>query len=65
MNWVIGFVGALGLATAVAGCTTTQEAVGGAVGGGTAGLFVAGPIGAAVGAGAGAIATPMIAAHDG
>jgi osmotically inducible lipoprotein OsmB len=49
----------IALSLELAGCTTTQEAIGGGAVGGVAGLAVAGPIGAVAGATAGAVATPM------
>lgn len=60
MKRVIALAAGVILAAAISGCTTTQEAVSGAAAGGVAGLAVAGPIGAAVGAGGGAIVTPMM-----
>lgn len=55
---VLGFTvaGALGLG----GCTLVQKAVTGAAAGGIAGWFIAGPPGAAVGAGAGAVALSIV-----
>ncbi|MDF2813413.1 MAG: hypothetical protein K0S56_4444 [Microvirga sp.] len=47
------------LALAVAGCTTTQERVGGAAVGAGVGA-VAGPVGAVAGAGVGAVTGPTV-----
>jgi hypothetical protein len=55
---------ALGLAMAlsfgITGCTLVGKAVTGAAVGGVAGWFIGGPPGAAIGAGAGAVAVPII-----
>jgi hypothetical protein len=50
----------IALAVEFAGCTLVQKAVTGAAAGGVGGFFVAGPLGAAIGAGAGAITAPII-----
>jgi hypothetical protein len=55
---VVGF--AVAVALGVSGCTLIQKAVTGAAAGGVAGWFVAGPPGAAVGAGAGAVVLPIV-----
>jgi hypothetical protein len=51
----------IALALALMGCTITPEAIIGLVAGGVTGSFVAGPIGAAVGAGIGVVAAPTLA----
>jgi hypothetical protein len=48
------------LALALMGCTITPEAIIGLVAGETAGAFVAGPLGAALGAGIGVVAASMV-----
>jgi hypothetical protein len=48
------------LALALMGCTITPEAIIGLVAGGVTGSFIAGPIGAAVGAGVGVVAAPTL-----
>jgi hypothetical protein len=55
---VVGF--AVAAALGVSGCTLVQKAVTGAAAGGVAGWFIAGPPGAAVGAGAGAVVVPIV-----
>ena len=50
----------IGLAFCLLGCTLIGKAVTGAAVGGTAGWFVGGPPGAVIGAGAGAVATPIV-----
>jgi osmotically inducible lipoprotein OsmB len=52
---VVFVLAAIVLSVALAGCTTTQQTVGGATAGGITGALIAGPIGAAVGAGGGAV----------
>jgi hypothetical protein len=54
------FVLAIVLAFGLAGCTLIGKVATGAAAGGVAGWFVAGPPGAAVGAGAGAVAAPIV-----
>jgi hypothetical protein len=54
------FVFAVILAFGLTGCTLIQKAVTGAAAGGAAGWFIAGPPGAAVGAGAGAVVLPIV-----
>jgi len=51
----------IALALALMGCTITPEAIIGLVAGGVTGSFVAGPIGAALGAGIGVVAAPTLA----
>jgi hypothetical protein len=53
-------VAVIALALALMGCTIPPEAIIGLVGGGGTGAFIAGPIGAAVGAGGGVVAAPMV-----
>jgi hypothetical protein len=53
-------VAAIVLAIALMACTITPEAIIGLVAGGVTGSFIAGPIGAAVGAGLGVVAAPMV-----
>jgi hypothetical protein len=50
----------IGLTLGLPGCTLLGKAVTGAAVGGTAGWFVGGPPGAAIGAGAGAVVTPIV-----
>ena len=51
---------AVALAVELAGCTLVQKAVTGAAAGGVGGFFIAGPPGAAIGAGAGAVTAPIV-----
>ena len=51
---------AMALSFGTAGCTLVGKAVTGAAVGGVAGWFIAGPPGAAVGAGAGAVTAPIV-----
>lgn len=51
---------AVTMAFGTAGCTLVAKVLTGAAAGGAVGWFVAGPPGAAVGAGAGAVAVPII-----
>ena len=53
-------VAAIALALALMACTITPEAIIGLVAGGVTGSFIAGPIGAALGAGLGVVAAPMV-----
>jgi hypothetical protein len=53
-------VAVITLALALMGCTITPEAIIGLVAGETAGAFVAGPLGAAFGAGIGVVAASMV-----
>jgi hypothetical protein len=50
----------IALALAFMGCTIAPEATIDLVAGGVTGAFIAGPIGAAVGAGVGVVAAPMV-----
>ena len=56
----LGFVIAVILTFGLSGCSLIQKAVTGAAAGGAAGWFIAGPSGAAVGAGAGAVVLPIV-----
>ena len=58
---VINLTFAIGVAIALAACSTTGERIGGAGVGAVAGGAVAGPVGAVVGGVAGAITGPTVA----
>jgi hypothetical protein len=57
---VRAIVGLSVVALGLTGCTLVQKAVTGGAFGGVGGFFVAGPVGAAVGAGAGAVVVPIV-----
>jgi len=53
-------VAVIAVALALMGCTITPEAIIGLIAGETAGAFIAGPIGAVLGAGVGVVAASMV-----
>lgn len=63
---IIGLLLCLGVgAMSVAGCSSTEERIGGAGTGAVAGGAVAGPVGAVAGGVAGAVTGPTVAHHMG
>ena len=53
-------VAVIAVALALMGCTITPEAIIGLIAGETAGAFIAGPMGAVLGAGVGVVAASMV-----